>query len=224
LIVSATSLEINPLLGVLEKQKVVNQKLTEYKFLDNYVDVLVPGVGMTSTAFWMGKTLGENKYQLALNFGLAGSFDTSIQLGEVVNVSEDQFPEMGAEDGENFLSMIDLDLLEDDDFVMTSGIITNSTYHDNSIISELMKVRGITVNTVHGNDLSIERVMKKHNPQVETMEGGAFLYSCLVENIPCAQIRAISNFVERRNKKSWELPKAVDNLSQKAVEILEAYT
>lgn len=224
LIVSATSIEIEPLLGLLGKQKVVNQKLTEYNFKEHKIDVLVPGVGMTSTAFWMGKAMAGMEYELALNLGIAGSFNRDIELGEVVNVTEDQFPEMGAEDGEQFLSMVDLDLLEDDDFVMANGRINNNTEPDNAVISGLKKVGGITVNTVHGNDISIENVVQKHGPQVETMEGGAFLYACLAENIPCAQVRAVSNYVEWRNKNSWQLPKAIENLNQNAIEILEALT
>ena len=37
------------------------------------------------------------------------------------------------------------------------------------------------------------------------MEGAAFFYVCLKEKVNFFQIRAISNFVEKRNKKNWEI-------------------
>jgi futalosine hydrolase len=58
-------------------------------------DVLITGVGMTATAFALGKYL-SNTYQLVLNIGVAGSFDPSIKLGSLVQVSTDVFAELGA--------------------------------------------------------------------------------------------------------------------------------
>ena len=43
------------------------------------------------------------------------------------------------------------------------------------------------------------------------MEGAAFYYCCMKENIPCVQIRTISNFVSDK-KKDWEPKKAIDSL------------
>jgi futalosine hydrolase len=73
-------------------------------------------------------------------------------------------------------------------------------------------VKGITVNTVHGNSASIKKVKKKFNPDIESMEGAAFFFACQNEKIPCLQIRAISNYVEKRNKKKWKMKLAVKNL------------
>jgi futalosine hydrolase len=46
------------------------------------------------------------------------------------------------------------------------------------------------------------------------MEGGAFLYACLSENIPCIQIRSISNYVAPRNSAEWDIKKAVQTLNK----------
>jgi futalosine hydrolase len=47
------------------------------------------------------------------------------------------------------------------------------------------------------------------------MEGAAFFYICARESIPFVSIRAISNMVERRDRKKWNIPLAVDNLAIK---------
>ncbi|HEY9083244.1 MAG TPA: hypothetical protein VIN73_07910, partial [Vicingaceae bacterium] len=82
-------------------------------------------------------------------------------------------------------------------------------------------VKGITVNTTHGDETSIAKVKNLFHPQVESMEGAAFLYACLLEGISCLQIRAISNKVERRNKDNWDIKLAVKNLTEKSLAIIK---
>jgi futalosine hydrolase len=56
--------------------------------------------------------------------------------------------------------------------------------------------------------------------QVESMEGAAFLYCCLTAGVRCAQVRAVSNRVERRNRAAWNLPLAIQALNETAIDIL----
>ncbi|MCB9361167.1 MAG: futalosine hydrolase [Flavobacteriales bacterium] len=221
LIVSATYLEIEPLLTHLKFVEQSNQKLRKYTYNNHQIDVLIPGVGMTCTAYWMGKTLTIKLYDCAINLGLAGSFNNDIKIGDVVNVVSDRISELGAQDGEKFLSLIDMDLIEDEDFTLVNGEMINSIPLENKIISSLKSVRGISVNTTHGEENEIEKVIKLFNPDVESMEGAAFYYACLLEGITCAQIRAISNKVEPRNKENWNIKLAVKNLTETSLKLLK---
>jgi futalosine hydrolase len=181
---------------------------------------LIPGVGMTYTAYWLGKTLSAKLYDCAINLGLAGTFDDNIKIGEVVNVHSDRIAELGAEDGEKFLSLIDMDLIEDEDFSLQNGEMINAIPIENEFTKTLKKVSAITVNTTHGEESSIENIKTLFNPQIETMEGAAFFYACLLEGIPCLQLRAISNKVERRNKQNWDIKLAVQNLTDASLKLL----
>lgn len=221
LLVSATYLEIEPLLTHFKFIKQSNQKLRHYEFGNHYIDVLIPGVGMTFTAYWLGKTLTSKMYDIAINVGLAGTFDDVVKIGEVVNVISDRISELGAEDGEKFLSLIDMDLLEDEDFELQNGEMINTIPIENKYAEALKKVKGITVNTTHGDETSIAKVKNLFHPQVESMEGAAFLYACLLEGISCLQIRAISNKIEKRNKDNWDIKLAVKNLTEKSLAIIK---
>jgi futalosine hydrolase len=46
------------------------------------------------------------------------------------------------------------------------------------------------------------------------MEGASFFYVCMNEHIPCFALRAISNIVGERDKNKWNIPFALNNLSQ----------
>jgi futalosine hydrolase len=203
LAVSATEAEITAVKKFAAEQK------------NAFIDVLITGVGGVATAYAVTKQLKQVKYDAALNFGIAGSFDKSIQLGTVVNVMYDCFADLGAEDGENFLSLAEMGLEGISELSNLPGIT-------NPVLSAIPKVSAITVNKVHGSEESIAKTKRRYQPQTESMEGAAFLYCCMMEKIPCAQIRAVSNYVERRNKNNWNISLAIENLNKKAVEILEA--
>lgn len=223
LIVTATAFEAAPLAEAMRlvPGRSAEGKLKQYTFGKHEVHILCTGIGMTATAFFLGKTLSD-QYDLAINMGLAGSFNRNLEIGSVVNVYSDRFSELGAEDGDNFLTLAELNLPDDNAFLFVNGELVNNTVIDNEVIEELPKVNGITVNKVHGNEQSIEATFDRFHPIVESMEGAAFLYCCKLEGIPCLQLRAVSNYVERRNRSNWDLPLAVSRLNNKALQILNS--
>lgn len=206
LIVSATEFEVKPLLAYLK----IEQALPGINFSENTeihqdIKVLIAGVGMVNTAFMMGR-YETNLYDLILNVGVCGAFDRSLELGELVHITEDVLSEMGAEDDESFLTYDALNL--PGDYIFNSHLQT--LYPQ---IDKLKKVKGITVNTVHGNEKSIEKVKQLFKPDVESMEGAAFLASCRNTDVNFTQIRAISNYVEKRDKSKWQMQLAINNLN-----------
>ena len=102
------------------------------------------------------------------------------------------------------------------------GAVTNDASPDIPALQRLPRVSGITVNTVHGRDASIADAARRFAPQVESMEGAAFMYACAIAAIPYAQVRAVSNVVERRNRSAWQIGPAVTALSAAALAILES--
>jgi futalosine hydrolase len=214
LIVSATKFEIDSLLTKMESTNAIDDRLISCKFKNLEVDFLNTGVGMVATAYHTGKVL-DDTYDAAFNLGICGSFNRNIELGTVVNVYQDYFSELGAEDDDKFLTLEDLKL---------QGVskIENKSGAMHAFIEALPKVTGITVNTAHGNEASIKKVYEQFHPYVESMEGAAFMFACENENIPYAQIRAISNYVEKRNKENWNILLAIENLNKQIFEILNA--
>ena len=181
--------------------------------LKNAVDFIVTGVGMTATAYCLTRKLSEKKYDLAINVGIAGSFRHEIGLGDVVNVVSETFADLGAEDGSAFLSVFDLGLQGSDSYPFWNGKIKNEHSEKFMQVRHLKNVKGITVNKVHGSAATIQSAFLKFHPDIESMEGAAFFYVCAMERIPYLQLRAVSNRVERRDKGSWKIGIAIENLS-----------
>ena len=213
LIVAATEAEIAPIAARMYSTPTGDTCVDTYTHGAHEVAVLITGVGMVATAAWCSRALTRTTYDLALNFGVCGSFDRFLDPGTVVHVVSDRLAELGAEDDERFLTFEELQLPGETEFV-------NLDPPSNPAIDELPAVTGITVNTVHGNERSIAAVTERFNAQVESMEGAAFMSACLIHKVAFAQVRAVSNFVERRNRESWKMADAILNLNGVALRIL----
>jgi futalosine hydrolase len=221
LIVAATAVEIAPVVAKLHRTSDVGPPVTRYTHAGHAIDVLVTGVGMVATAARCSRALAQQRYDLGLNFGVCGSFDRSLQPGSVVHVISDRIAEMGAEDDETFLTIQELNLLGDDDCPFTGGRLVNPAPPANAALSALRAVTGITVNTVHGNPRSIAAVAERFKPHVESMEGAAFMYACMIHGLVFAQVRAVSNVVEKRNRGAWKMAEAIGSLGNTALNIIE---
>jgi futalosine hydrolase len=215
LLVAATLPEVTPLIEALSLQQSADEPnlyMARHASVAN-CSVLITGAGMVPTAFALARHLPHNVYHLVINVGIAGSFDHNIPLGDVVEITEDTFAELGAEDDKKFISIEKLG------FGASIFKPTNSIAHVTKKI-KLTQATAITVNTVHGNEDSIAAIVERLNPQLESMEGAAFFYACRELKVPCLQIRAVSNYVEKRNRDNWEIGLAVKNLNTFLVDLV----
>ncbi|MEQ1917327.1 MAG: futalosine hydrolase, partial [Gallionella sp.] len=206
LIVSATSFEIAPLLPSLTQQQKISEQLTAYTHATHTIYVLVTGVGMVNTTYWLTHTLAQHSFYLVVNVGIAGSFTPNYAIGTVVNVVSDCFAEMGAQAGDEFI-MEQLGFMQNNELRVSANFTSNNVH-----LNTLPKVKGVTVNTVHGNASAIDKVIQLFAPDIETMEGAAVLYVCAMHELQVIQLRAISNKVEVRNTANWNVPLAIHNL------------
>jgi futalosine hydrolase len=209
ILVSATVFEIEPTLLFLQAYKTT--KPYAYIFGKLSIEICITKVGMVNTAFELGR-LAEKNFDLAINVGVAGSFKDT-EPGTVVNVTDDCFSELGAEDDGHF---VPIDLLG-----LGHQRLGLLTILHNEITNKLPLVNGITVNTIHGNEESIDKVMELYQPDVETMEGAAFIHAANAYNWRGIQLRAISNKVEKRNKEKWQMALAIKNLNHVLIELLK---
>lgn len=175
-------------------------------------EFLVTGVGMINTTFAMTKYLSESQIpDRIINVGIAGSFNEEVEIGSVVQVEKDRFSELGAEDHDTFLRADQMDL-------MTTAELE---FESNQKLPELLQTTGITVNTIHGDKRSIDKVKDLYNPDVESMEGAAVAFVAQRFGFDWIQIRSISNHVEPRNKDKWNIALALDSLTEVVTKLVK---
>lgn len=211
LLISATSAEIAPLIAHLKKGW---QQQSEWIFTNdkNQLQIFITSVGMTATTYGLTKMLQQKAFDFVMQAGIGGSFDRNIPLGEVVLIESEMFGDLGAEDHYNFLDIFELNLADANEFPFNNKQLKMPPVSLHQSIN-LPRVSALSINTVSGTSFTATARIKKYNCQVESMEGAAFHYVCLKENIPFAQIRAISNYVEARDKSKWKMKEAITNLN-----------
>ena len=192
-----------------------------YHLRDIEISQLITGVGSISTAWAIKQWLSMNeKPDLAINGGIAGSFRDEYGTGDVVMPVTDRFADAGIEDGNNFLTLAEAGLAGTNEFPFRNGSLNADKKYFDIMNSLVRPVNAITVNTATGTETTRNKLVQKFNPDIETMEGATFFYICSRENIPFMALRAISNMVGPRDKSKWKILLALDNLSYKLNEII----
>jgi len=191
LIVVATAQEIEPSLEWLQSHD---------------INVLITGVGMLSTVYALTKKLQQGRYDVLINVGVGGVLDRNSKLGEVYRITQDEVFQFGAEDRNRFIPIEKLGFGRS----VFSERLPNAFEHQGIAIKT---AQGITVNAVHGSEDSI-RYLRQNYPDnlVESMEGAAVFFVAGREQLPVLQFRAISNYIEPRNRETWEMGLAIRNL------------
>lgn len=206
---------------VLDKIEGIKKAGGVYRLGKFRISQVTAGVGSVSTAWEMQKWLSVNeKPDLAINAGIAGSFRKEIGIGEVVMPVTDCFADAGVEDGDSFLTLAEAGLAGANVFPFNEGRISSDPRYSERLNRIIKPVVSITVNMATGSTLTRDKLVRKFNPDIETMEGATFFYICSREKIPFFALRAISNMVEVRNKANWNIKLALINLSGKLNEII----
>lgn len=195
LIIASTEMEIKPLMSAYFE-----------------ADYLITGVGSPATVYHLLKKITSKKYDVVLQVGVAGSFDDSLNLGEVVLVNADCFADLGAIENKKFYSLFDLNLNKENGWLI----------NQHQFNTALKFVRGISVNCLTDEAEKITLFKEKYQADVESMEGAALHFVCIQEEIPFLQIRGISNFVGERDKSKWALKSAIENSNNAAFQILKS--
>lgn len=121
LIVAATRFEIRPLSDKFAFVQKEDDSLGHYQFRNDKIDILITGMGMTPTAFYLGKQLPGSNYDIAINAGICGSYSDKLDIGKVVNITEESFSELGAENNDQFIPIFELGLADPDETPFHSG-------------------------------------------------------------------------------------------------------
>ena len=215
-IVAATKLELKPLFDRFQPK---SADFIGLYIVNENLHFLITGMGMMNTAAHLALYTQKYDRNFYIDAGICGAFNRNLQIGEVVQISSETYGDFGVENEEEFQDFFDLGFIDKKEDAFQYGLCEPiiSQFHQNI---SLPKATSITVNKVHGNEKTIKIIQEKYNADTENMEGLAFYYVLKLINKPSIEIRAISNYVERRNKENWNIKAAVENLNMEIVKIL----
>ncbi len=212
LVVVATENEIRPLKQLLS--------------FEESLEVLVTGMGPAATAANLSNYLALHGSNIdgVINIGVGGAyFDSGLTLLDICLADKEFFGDFGIcmqneiLDFEPGLSQLTAPFLFKNELVSYSKDILRI----NDV--EFNMVNFVTVNCCSGTKKRGEYLRGKFAAGCENMEGAAVAMVCDIFNIPCVELRCISNMVEDRNTANWMLEDAIDEICTVAEIILKEY-
>jgi futalosine hydrolase len=221
-IIAAVPQEVELLEKALEHSGRVNSGgfgYTEGTFGNLRVAVCTGGVGKVNAAAATAIMIGRYQPQLVINTGCAGAYVSSgLAIGNLVVASEEVLADDGVAvaDGWKDLRYMNLPSVEQ------GGVICYNVLPLSGHASEkamqladyygvfLKRGRFATVSTCSGTRLHGDELSHRWSALVENMEGAAVAQVCLRCGVDCLEIRGISNMVEERDLKKWDIPRAVE--------------
>lgn len=221
LVVAATQKEIQPLLDAGTVTRAPSGLLQVQFSPAISFSVLITGVGIAATVFSLTQALHQQKPDLIVQAGIAGSYSRDLVLGDVVLVTRDRFAGLGVEDGDHFADVYQIGLADPFQPPFHDGWLTCSSNH-NQLLAGLRQVDAITVDTVTGTEQTRAMRFALYQPVTESMEGAACFYVAAHMQVPALQVRSISNYVEKRQTANWNIPLAVTQLNDRLIDFIQS--
>ena len=194
------------------------------------VVVCAGGVGKVNAAAASAVMIDRYQPQLVISTGCAGAYvGSGLVIGNLVVASEEVLADDGVvvADGWKDLRYMNIPSVEQ------GGMSCYNTLPLSRHASEkamqmadyygvfLMRGRSATVSTCSGTRKYGEELSNRWNAVMENMEGAAVAQVCLRCGIDCLEIRGISNLVEERDLKKWNIPRAVEAAQRFVLKYLE---
>ena len=183
--------------------------------------VVAGGIGRTNAAAsTMSALLSDGPFHWIVNIGVAGACkESGLSIGDVVVGSESVYMEEGLQTPDGFQSI--------DAMGFSLGKFEGNRVPADAWMVEQLNGIGTTgpiatVATCSGTDELTQQVVQRTGAIAEAMEGAAVLHVANQMNIPAIEVRVISNTTGNRDEQVWDLPFALQKLSNVTEQVLQS--
>lgn len=177
--------------------------------------LLQTGVGKANSAGAVTRELVEStqqkrSYAGVLSFGIAGSLQTSVEIGSSVFATASVF----ADEGTPLVANRDWTSLEQSGWAQTNFPQQETDWSRH--LSLCVDHTGViaTVSTISGTDEIAADYLKRTGALAEAMEGASIAQVCSRLNLPFAELRVISNRCGNRNVNKLDIQTSFKRLKQ----------
>jgi len=225
-LILAMKSEQEHLIARLENQKA--EEISSRTFITGTiagVDVVmvVCGVGKVNAAICAQTLILRYKPELIINCGVAGSLTDELNVGDIAigtDVVQHDFDTSPFGDPIGFVSTVDTTYFPLDKGVSEKLFDIATGYK----IARAKHARLASGDQVVATTERRNEIVRLFGGEVCDMEAGAIAHACLLNNVPCAVIRAISDSANEESPMTYAefLPLAAKNSSEILLKYLES--
>jgi futalosine hydrolase len=192
------------------------------------------GMGKANAAHAATLLITRYDPEVLIIFGIGGAYPSSgAQVGDVAIAAEEIAGDEGVLTGDGFkdTEYIGIPLIKSENQIVYSRYIApeltlaqSLKSLGSSLNSEKVHVGSfVTLSTCTGTSMRARELEERYHGLCENMEGAAAAHVATLHNVPWLEIRGISNLVEERDLKKWEIVKAVESVQDAVMRILEGW-
>jgi futalosine hydrolase len=179
---------------------------------------VVSGIGAVNAALATQAGILKHQPSMVLSVGIGGAYPNSgLQPGVAAVSSAIIYAGLGAMNANEFLDLEQLGfaLLEEVGTKIFNSIPVASQCILFSEAATIANGPFLTLETVTGSFETASRLEKQvPGALIEGMEGAGVAHVAFKHNIPCLEVRGISNMVGPRDRSAWKIPEAMQALSR----------
>ena len=231
LILTATAFEqasIVETMGGVEPTVFAHRRSVFGQIFGRRVALIEAGIGTTNTAQALTAVLQTREVGLVIQTGIGGAYPSSgMKVGDVAVATEEILGEFGIVDQSGWSDgqTIGIPLLKADppiyNHIQLDESLASQSLSAAEVVADQATVTAgagafLTVQNVTGTDEQANILDKRFKALCENMEGAAAAQVCHLYDVPFTEIRGISNLVESRDLKKWNIP-AATSIAQSAV-------
>ncbi len=184
------------------------------------------GVGKVNAAHSTTLLLENYDTDLLILFGLGGAYN-SAKPGDVAVAESENYGEEGVLTKEGWSSMETISplLKNEKEYFNTFPLDLKLSKLAVKVAKDLgfnaTSGNFVTVSQVSGTRESGEILKNRFDGVCENMEGAAVAHICALYGVPMVEIRGISNIIEERDIKKWNIPLAASHVNRVVSELVK---
>lgn len=219
-IIGAMAAEVDGLKEIMTELEIKTISTVDFykgKINDTEVVVAQAGVGKVNAALTAQTMILEYKTDILVNTGIAGAIDNTLKIGDIVvadRVCEHDMDTSAVGDPVGFISGLDMIYIDSDK--ETSGLIKKS--------AEELGYNACYGTVASGDvfvsdDAQRRRIKEIFNASAAEMEGAAVGHVCIMNNVPFAVLRVISDSANDESKMDYPVFKKF--ATERSIEIIK---
>ncbi|MCG2736894.1 MAG: futalosine hydrolase [Candidatus Methanoperedenaceae archaeon] len=186
------------------------------------------GVGKVNAAHSATMILEKYEVDVLILFGIGGAYpDSGLKIGDIAVAESENYGEEGVliKEGWNSMEFTGFPLLKKEkEYYNTFPLDANMSW----LATDASKDCGfnvksgnfVTVSQCSGTRKSGALMKERFNGLCENMEGAAAAHICAMYGVPMIEVRGISNIIEDRDLKKWNIDLAALNCNKVIMELV----
>ncbi len=189
------------------------------------------GVGKVNAAHSATLILENYEVSVLILFGIGGAYpDSGLKIGDIAVAESENYGEEGVliKEGWNSMEFTGFPLLKKEkEYYNTFPLDASMSWLAADASKDCgFNVRSgnfVTVSQCSGTRKSGALMKERFNGLCENMEGAAAAHICAMYGVPMVEVRGISNIIEDRDMKKWDINRAALNCNKAVMELVRRF-